>query len=80
MMLVGLLSNHGQKAMIRMIGISSASSAAKPVIEAFKTTGSAQMPAFPGRESLLDPVVGDRWSKISALGGDRLKFPPACIH
>jgi hypothetical protein len=60
MMLVGLLSNHGQKAMVRMIGTSSTSTAAKPAIEALKTTGGTQMPTFPSREPLLDLVVGDR--------------------
>jgi hypothetical protein len=69
---MGLLCDHGENALVRVIGTGRASSASESAVEAFETAGGAQMPSLPGRELLLDEVVGDGGSEVSAQGGDSL--------
>jgi hypothetical protein len=71
-MLMSLLSDHSQKAAVGMVGTGGTSSTAKPSIESLKTAGGTQMTTLSGRVLLLDVVVSDGESKVSAQGGDCL--------
>jgi hypothetical protein len=54
-----LLSDHGEKALVRVIGIGGTSPTPNSAVEALKATGGTQVSAVPGRKLLFEVVVGD---------------------
>mgnify|MGYP001827654431 CR=1 FL=1 len=68
------LGDHSKKAAFGVVGIGRASSAAESAVEAFESTGGAQVAAFPGRELLFQKVVGDSGAEVTAQGGDSLRL------
>jgi len=59
---------------VRVIGIGDTNPAAESAVEAFEATGSAQVFAVPGRELLLQMVVGDSRAEVTTQGGDRFRL------
>ena len=67
--LESFLSDHGQDALVGVIGIGGPSPTAESAVEALETAGCAKVSALPGRMLFFWLVVGNGGAKVASQRG-----------